>query len=424
MPATPITIPSDLTYVDLAPEAQQGTAVAGTMTMLLNKEPQVKDAITYLEDTGMRQSMSEVYGAVLGPIAGDVSLEGDLRADSSGFLFGNILGDYTMTGTTTTPTTTLSSTATAGATQLSCAASIPLGTNIQIGTGLTAECFVTGTPSGAGPFTIPLNVTSGAQRNGTLAFTHTSGQTVTAITNPSTYQFSEQCAGTTGAQSLLAQAHSLSITDWTGLTASVGARVYPGAMLSDLTITMDATKLLTFSAKASTWSSSPAAATPSVITANLSPLAAWNVAVGIGGPASGGTLVPYVETLSLNLTRQVKVYPTLGQQQPYIIRQGKFGVTGKMSILASSEGPLTDYLQGNTRQLQFKLTSGSGATTQNITFDMQQAYYNSVVPNRGDEMVKLDVDFKGIANTTNVGASGGFSPIMVTLGNAVPVGTY
>lgn len=421
---TPITIPSDLTYVGAAPEAIQGTAVLPTNTILINKTPTVKDNQVYLEDTGLRQSMSEVYGAVLGPLNGEVSLEGDLRSDTSGFLFANILGDYTMTGVTQAPTTTLSSTASAGATQLSCAASIPVSTQIQIGTGLTAECFITGTPSGAGPFTIPLSPTSGAQRNGTLAFTHTSGQTVTAITTPYTYQFAEQCAGTTGANALLAQAHSLSITDWTGLTSSVGARTYPGSMVADLSITLDPQKLLTFSTKMSTWGSAPSASTPSVVVSSNPVLAAWNCLVGIGGPASGGTLVGNVESMSLQLTRQLKIYQALGTAQPYIIRQGKFGVTGKMTIMASSEGPLTDYLQNNQRQLQLKLNSGSGATTQNIQFDMQQVFYKQVVPTRSDEMVKLDVDFTAIANTTNVGASGGFSPIMVTLGNAVGVGTY
>lgn len=424
MPATPITFPSDLTYVGVAPEAAQGTAVSPIATLLLTKDPASIDNQVYLEDTGMRQSMSDIFGAVLGPLSGGVQLDGDLRADTGGFLFGNILGDYTMTGTAIPVTTTLAATAAPGANQFSATASIPGGSTIQVGVGLTAEVFVTNAPSGAGPYTIPINNTSGAQRNGLTVFQHLSGAAITVIGTPYSYKFAEQCAGTTGANALLAQAHSLTITDWYGLTAATGARAYPGAMFSDLTLTMDPSKLLTFTAKASTWGSGPAGSTPPVIVSGLQPLAAWGIATGIGGPASGGTLVNNVETLSMNFTRALKVYPTLGQQQPFIIRQGKLGVTGKMTLMAANEAALTNYLTNVQPQLQFLLTNGSGATTQNVQIDMQNVFYNQVVPNRGDEVVKLDVSFKAIANTTNIGASGGFSPCMVTLGNAMAVGSY
>lgn len=423
MSGTPVTYASDLTYVGLSSEAIQGTPTTPTATILLTKDPASKDNQVYLEDQGMRQSMAEVYGAVLGPLAGDLQLDGDLRADTGCYMLGNVMGDYTMTGTTTTPTTTLSSQANAGATSLSTAASIPNGTTIQVGTGLTAEVFVTGTPTGAGPFTIPLAPTSGAQNNGTLAFTHASAQTVTAITTPYTYQFALQNGGTTGAQALLAQAHSLTVTDWYGPTASSGARQYPGTMLSDLTITMDPTKLLTFSAKASTWGSQPSGSTPPVITSGLQPLAGWTLATGLGGPASGGTLVNNIENLSMSLTRQVKVYQTLGGQNPYIIRQGKLGVSGKFTAIVNNETLLTNYLTGVQPQLQFLITNGAGATKQQFQFDMAKVFYKVVAINRGDIAVKMDVDFTAVANTTNVGASGGFSPLMVTVQNALAVGS-
>ena len=39
--------------------------------------------------------------------------------------------------------------------------------------------------------------------------------------------------------------------------------------------------------------------------------------------------------------------------------------------------------------------------------------------NRGDQAVGYDISGEAIANTTNVGASGGFSPIKYTITNAV-----
>jgi hypothetical protein len=425
MANTPVTYPSDLTYVGLASErGAQGTPQPPTATLLLTKDPACKDNQLYLDDTGLRQSMSETYGEVLGPLSGDCQLDGDFRCDTGGFLLGNIMGDYTMTGTAIPVTTTLSSTANVGATQFSATASIPGGSTIQVGTGLTAEVFVTNAPSGAGPYTIPINVTSGAQGNGTTVFQHLSGAAITVIGTPYTYKFSEQCAGVTGANALLAQAHSLSITDWYGPTAVTGARVYPGSMLSDLTLTLDPSKLVTFSAKAMSWGSSAASSTPGVIVSSLPPLAGWNLLTGIGGPASGGTLVNNIENLTLTLSRKLKLYPTLGQAQPFIIRQGKFGMSGKFTVITANETALTNYLTNVQPQLQFVLNSGSGATTQNLQIDMQQVAYNAVQPVRTDEAVKLEVSFKAIANTTNVGSSGGFSPGMITLGNAMAVGSY
>lgn len=424
MPATPTTFASDLTYAGLAPETVQGTPVTPSATILLNKDPAAKDNQVYLEDMGTRNAMAEVYGAVQGPLSGDVQLDGDVRTDTIGYLLGNILGDWTATGTANGASTTLSAQANVGATSISTAASIPASSIIQIGTGATAEIFTTGTPTGTGPYTIPLAGTSGIRGNGALVYQHAVSQVVQPLQTPYTYQFALQNAGVTQSQLQTAQAHSLTVTDWSGVTASTGARAYPGAMLSDLSFTIDPTKLLTFSAKATTWGSVAAASTPAVTISGLGPQAAWTAAVGIGGPASGGTLVNNVQNLSVSLTRKLKLYPTLSAKNPYIIRQGKFGITGKFSLVAADESALTNYLTNVQPQLQVVMSTGSGATTQKLQFDLQQVYYKTSSINRSSEAVGFDVDFTGIANTTNIGASGGFSPCLVTIQNAVAVGVY
>lgn len=423
MPATPTTFASELSYAGLAPETIQGTPVSPTATILLNKDAATKDNQVRLEDMAMRNAMAEVYGAVDGPLSGDLQLEGDVRTDTIGYLLGNILGDWSMTGNTGT-STTLASQATAGSTSISTTATIPASSVIQIGTGPTAEVFTTGTPTGAGPYTIPLSATSGIRGNGTLVYTHASAQAVAVISTPYTYAFALQNGGVTQSQLQTAQAHSLTVTDWSGVTATTGARAYPGAMFSELAITVDPTKLLTFSAKATSWGSVAAASTPPVTISALGPQPAWDVAVGIGGPASGGTLMSNVANLSVTLTRQVKVLPALGGKNPYLIKQGKLGMAGKFTLYAADETPLTNYLTNQQPQLQIVCATGSGASTQLLQFDMQQVYYKTSVINRSSEAVTFDVDFTAIANTTNVGASGGFSPVMVTTKSAVAVGTY
>ena len=70
--------------------------------------------------------------------------------------------------------TTLSSSASANASSISTAATIAAGSYILIGSGLTAEVVVTGTPTGAGPFTIPVSPN--------LAYAHASASAVTSAT--------------------------------------------------------------------------------------------------------------------------------------------------------------------------------------------------------------------------------------------------
>jgi hypothetical protein len=50
--------------------------------------------------------------------------------------------------------------------------------------------------------------------------------------------------------------------------------------------------------------------------------------------------------------------------------------------------------------------------------------YESADISRGKDYVELPISFKAVANSTDVGASGGYSPIKVTLQNAITSGTY
>ena len=329
---TPVTYPSALSFVGLAKETVQGTAVAPTSTLMLNTPAQAKDMVDKLEDVGMRQAMADVYGAVPGPRSSDLQLDGDVRVDTIVTLLQNLLGDRTTTGAAT-------------------------------------------------PYAHAVSLLN---------------------TSP-------------------AQPSSLTVTDYSGVTASVGARAYPGVMLSEITLAIEPGKLFTFQAKGTGWGSAAAGAAPTASASTLTPKAGWTAAFGLGGPASGGTLVKNITSLQLTLTRQVKVYPTLGQQQPYIVRAGKFGVTGRFTMIAADESPLTDYLDNNTPQMQVLLNAGANEIFQ---FDSNKVFYKTSAINRGDDAVMFDVDFTCIANSTDVGASGGFSPCKVTVTNSVAGTAY
>jgi hypothetical protein len=66
------------------------------------------------------------------------------------------------------------------------------------------------------------------------------------------------------------------------------------------------------------------------------------------------------------------------------------------------------------------MTNGlSGANLLACTFDIQTAVYNQSKLTDNDHLF-YDVGFRAVANTTNVGQSGGYSPMKVTLQNAIP----
>lgn len=324
---TPTTFPSGYSFVGLAKEAVQGTAVAPTDTLMINAPAQSKDNLTKLEDVGLRQSLTDVYGLVPGPLSSETSFAGDVRVDTIVHLLQNIMGDRTSTGAAT-------------------------------------------------PYVHAISLYN---------------------TTP-------------------AQPPSYTVTDFSGVTASVGARAYPGCMFSELTFTIEPDKLFDFSAKAVGWGSAASAAAPSPSVSSLTPQAGWNFAVGIGGPASGGTLVKNVTTMTVTLTREVKVYPAVGAQQPYIVRAGKFGMAGQFSLIAADEAALTSYLNNNTLQMQLILNAGASNIFQ---IDMTKVAYKAAALNRGDTVVMYDVDFTAIGNTTDVGTSGGFSPGKITVTNSV-----
>ncbi len=69
-------------------------------------------------------------------------------------------------------------------------------------------------------------------------------------------------------------------------------------------------------------------------------------------------------------------------------------------------------------------TSGTGASALQLRLHMSQAAWTKAKINRSKEYVSIDTDGTAVGNTTDVGASGGYSPILVALGNNVAASTY
>jgi hypothetical protein len=387
-----------------------------TSTVLVD-QVKPKDAPTWLDDKSWRGSMAtDAFAKIQGVKTAELELGGPAYGDGLGFFLRNILGDMSYVGTSTgTGGTTLSSSAVAGATSISTAATIPASTVVQIGSGATAEVFTTGTPSGAGPYTIPLSTPTGG-----LVYAHASAQAVQPVTGPYTQAHSLLNSGS-------GQPVSHTITHFLGPTPTSGARQYPGACLSELGLKWNAqSELLTWSGKATSFPSVTLGSAPTANPSTVLPVASWRMLLGIGGPATGGTLIATSTEGELTIKRELTPYFTVtGTQNPYVIQRGGLSVEGKLTFVAADESPLLYMLNNTQPQLQIVLDNGLTGTNK-VTFqiDCQVAAFTDSEPDGSKAAVEYGNTFTAVLNTTNAGGSGGYSPIKVSVTNNVPAGTY
>lgn len=215
-----------------------------------------------------------------------------------------------------------------------------------------------------------------------------------------------------------AQPKTHTLTHWTGVPASTGARVYASACLSSLALKWDAAaKLCTYDAKGMAWGSAVAGTTPTSSPSAVPPLASWR-----GTLSLAGAQVLSVQTAEIDIKRKVEPHYTISNgQQPYIIQRGKLGVSGKMSIIAESEAPILKLLADTQESLQLVIGNGvTGAGQRQLAVACNLVDYKTAKINTGKATIQYDVAWDAIANTTNAGASGGQSPCAITVinGNA------
>jgi hypothetical protein len=236
--------------------------------------------------------------------------------------------------------------------------------------------------------------------------------TVTGTEAPYTHEFSLL-------NSSPGQPPTHTVTHYNGVTGVNKAAQYAYWCCSGMSLNMDAEKLFTHDTKGTAYIQQPAA---SAVTNNFSDVPVypnWRFAIGINGPASGVTLLSNVSMASLDINREVKPYWTAsGQQLPYAIGRNAVSVEGKFTQIAQDESPMLELLNNTQPSIQLAATAGTGANLLSITFDMAVCAFETVQFNN-DTVIQYESTFKAVANPTNAGASGGQSPIKVTIKNAV-----
>lgn len=381
----------------------------------------------WLPDESFQGSMGDMYGVYQGPLIAGFDVGGHVVGDHGlAEALYNLLGDYTVSGTTAAPASTTSAPAAAGALALTVAsggASFTAGMWVWIeDAGTPAANEVVKIGAGSTSTNVVLDATT------PLRFAHLTATPFTNTTAPYTHVFA-LLNGSVGAANGPAQGPTHCWTDRQGIAAN-GAEQYAYSCFSEVTLTGNAEKLFDWSGKAVC--ASRVTAGSAVGMANVSsvvPYPSWRTVTGWGGPASGGTLIKTVAEHSISLSRAVKAYNTeQGSQQPYVIARGKQSNAGKVTISpAIDDSALTAMLANTQPQLQFVTSNGlGGASLVSVQVDILLAALETADITDGSELFGFDVSFKAphtagsSGGITTTGASGGKGAVKITIINAVP----
>ena len=214
------------------------------------------------------------------------------------------------------------------------------------------------------------------------------------------------------------QPGSKSITDFYGI-AGTNSRQFTGAQFSDLALKFDATGMLEWTGSCTAFASA-LVTKPTQSFTTIPPYASW-----VGTTNIGGSAITKLEIGEIDVKRPVSVIHSVdGTQAPYGIWVGPVSVTGKLTLVHEDDSELIRYLTNTQPSLTIDFTTGAAAALTEVKAQMTICAY--VVANivRGKDYVQTDVTFTAIANSTDVGASGGYSPIKFTCQNAVAASVY
>jgi hypothetical protein len=193
---------------------------------------------------------------------------------------------------------------------------------------------------------------------------------------------------------------------------------YAGAQFSELGFKWNADGLFEWTAKAQTWPyTTTTSPTPSFT--GVAPVANWNITNQIAGVAT------FVQDGELTIKRNMTaIRGSAGTQNPYRIWTGDVSVEGKLSLVMENTTQRTAFQAGTVQSFDCIYTQGAAATTNGLTLHCSQVAYTEGTPSYGKEYIELPVSFKAISNTSDVGASAGYSPIKATLQNAIAASIY
>jgi hypothetical protein len=360
-------------FLGMAPEAVAGTYLAPTFAVPFLKAS-YETVQAPLRDESVRGNDAVLQGLFPGPSESTWDMSFNAYPDSIGS-FLRVIGPDTVTAATST---TLSSGSIVGATSISTAATIPLGSTIKIGTGAAAEYAITGTPSGAGPFTIP--ITSPATG---LTKIHSASDPVITTTKH------------TFAQSSSTRPPSFSISVYD----NIDYRGWAGCKISELAVKIDPKGVITLNPK---FVGFPEAVVASFVPTwtNLQPLLGWGWTQSMaGGPSTRGI------TLDLTAKRATEaIHSSDGLQGPREVFNGALELDGSYkAIYEAATDDMALFLAYTQTPITATLTKALPFGGESLAITMSQGGVPKAVRDLSQTYVQATYDVSAIYNSTDGG---------------------
>ena len=417
----PAVAPSTRSALGVARELGAGTAVLPTNTVPQGqRQYDPEDTPKFLPDDAIRGSMAMRYANILGPEDATFSFGGPVFLDTYGFFLDNVAGDLSTTGSSPANGTTLAgsvATLTIGATQCTVnnASGYASASTVQIDSGNVTEV-------------VTLSAVSGTLltfANYPLRFPHSAGSTVNTVSGPFVHSFAllNSATGYGGVYGSQPPTHTLTDIDNLnyGTVNTSGARAYPSACISMIDFTGNAEQLLSVRFSGNSWLSAPASAAPTISVSTVVPNAAWQSTVYVGGTATSNQ-VTQVGDWAISVKRTLQTYwTTQGIQNPFIIARGQLDITGSLTVTTpADETPLYWMLLNTQPLLQIVLDNGlSGTSHLRFVFRCSQASFVKAKPDRNAVLVGFTTNWQSVANSSDVGGSGGLGPGIFQLTNNI-----
>lgn len=371
-----MTFLSRLAFLGAAKESTNGTAVTPPTFSIPFTKAQYETIYVPLRDETVRGNDAVLQGLYQGPADGTWDIETHFYPDIAGNFLRHIGPDTVTAGVSTT----LSANSSIGATTISTAASIPLGSTIRIQDtgGANTEYATTGTPSGAGPFTIPIATPATG-----LLFAHTS-PTATVVSQ-TTHTFQQST-------STRPPSYTLAVFD------NVDYRTWAGAVITDLAIKIDPKGTVTLNPKFVTF---PEATTTSFTPTfnTIQPFLGWQWTItNAGGTSTRGL------TMDFTIKRAGEAIHTgNGLQSPRETFVGALEIDGAYKAIYENTTDYALYLNYTQTPTVHTVSKPTALGGESMAITMSQSGYHKGTRDLGQTYVQASFDVSGVNNTTDVG---------------------
>ena len=445
--------PGVLSWLGIARELTVGTVVNPVITHPLDQSQfEPEDTPKFLDDKAIRGSMTDLFYKTLGVESATFSFGGPNFLDSHGYFFDNVFGDMSTTCSATTTPATVSGAMAIGAIQMTLTTAPPAGYTagayIQIGTAITSN-----TPGSYVNEVVQISSTAASNIvnfiNNPLRYPHpavingatVTGSTLTGLATGT--QFTHRFAalnsqlGYGGAFGAQPPTHTFtdvtnivnvftSATFGTAPTNTFGARQYPSSVLKSLDFSGNAEQLLGIKMAGDSWQSTVATQAVTNTTTNSRPIPNWASTVVVAGNTVSSTgAYAGIGEFNVSFKRQTQVYWLVaGTQTPYVIARGPLTMEGTIQWdPTNTETPLDLMLLNAQAPMSISLTNANipnAGTPFTLTFNANQVANVKSKIMRNKVLIGYGNSFEGVANSVDIGGSGGLGPGTITLVNGTP----